>query len=135
MSIYKVADKVSGLTVKLTGNTPPTEGELEGIFNELKQSDEKKLPDESFGDNLKKEGGTIMAGKNVVIGTVKAVPLLLGGAKAVPFLLGGAVAAGVTFLVASKSRKPRPGPVKRLTSGARDQASATFNKLKSAVKR
>jgi hypothetical protein len=134
MSIYKVMDKDSGVKVKLTGNTPPTEEELEEIFNEIKQSDEKELQGESSGDGGKKEGGTIMAGKNA-LGKAKAVPLLLGGAKAVPFLLGGAVAAGVTFLVASKSRKPRPGPVKRLTSGARDQASATFNKLKSAVKR
>jgi hypothetical protein len=125
MSIYKVMDKDSGVKVKLTGNTPPTEEELEEIFNEIKQSDEKELHEESSGDGGKKEGGTIMAGKNVAIGK----------AKAVPFLLGGVVAAGVTLLVASKSRKPRPGPVKRLTSGARDQVAATLNKVKSVVNR
>jgi hypothetical protein len=125
MSIYKVTDKISGLTLKLTGSNPPTEEELEGIFQEMKQSDGNDRDLGSSADSGKKEGETNMAGKNAVIGNTKAVP----------FLLGGAVGAGMMLLVASKSRKPRPGPVKRLAAGARDQVAATFGKVKSAVKK
>jgi hypothetical protein len=109
MSIYKVTDKISGLTLKLTGSNPPTEAELEDIFYQMN----------------KKEGEAKMAKGNAAIGK----------AKAVPFLLGGAVGAGVMLLVASKARKPRPGPVKRLAAGARDQVAETFSRVKSAVKR
>jgi hypothetical protein len=50
-------------------------------------------------------------------------------------LSGWAVGDESNASVASKSRKPRPGPVKRLAAGSRDHVAATFNKVKSVVKK
>jgi hypothetical protein len=125
MSTYKVTDKISGLTLKLTGSNPPTEKELKDIFHEMKRNYGNNQGQRSSAGSGKTEGETKMAGRNAAIGKTTAVP----------FLLGGALGAGMMLLVASKARKPRPGPLNRLAAGARDQVAATFGKVKSAVKR
>lgn len=105
MPKYKITDQNSGLTIQLTGDSPPSDEELEVIFNEIAQSQAKEPHEETSGK------------------------LAADGSVLTPFLLGGLIGAGAMLLV-STSRKTAGGRVKKLAAGARDQVAAAVEKGK-----
>ena len=48
MPTYRVTDSVSGVTLDLTGDSPPTEQELQSIFSSYKRPAEPKIEDQSI---------------------------------------------------------------------------------------
>ena len=83
MPTYTVRDPQTGITLKLTGDAPPTERELEEIFSQYIASPAaKQQPQAEEGPSLGQIGGGLAA--EVAIGTAGQV----AGASLAPFTFG-----------------------------------------------
>ncbi len=97
MATFRVTDPNTGRTIKLEGDSPPTEQELNQIFSQVGgQQQAPQQPQESsrlFGGALPAIGGTLgsLAG-GAVGGAALGIPSL--GAGAVPGAVAGSVAGG-----------------------------------------
>ena len=59
MPTYKITDPASGKTLKLTGDSPPTEAELTQIFGSVSQKESPAPPKETEVPETKKEGKSV----------------------------------------------------------------------------
>lgn len=54
MPKYRITDSNLGLTVQVTGDSPPTEEEIEGIFTEIARASQERLHEEARSEDLGK---------------------------------------------------------------------------------
>ena len=141
MPTYNITDPTSGKSVKLTGDSPPTEQELEQIFSTLTPKPE---PTGGLGDKLGQRWKNI---QNIVqpeqpqhMGQQLSVPLQVGGQIAGGALETGMAAAGAAY----KAVVPEEGqksfkeagkrvldtPIGRMGVGAAKQGMSYWNLFK-----
>jgi hypothetical protein len=89
MPTYTVRDPRSGKTVKLTGDSPPTEQELEGIFAKMAPAEPERSWTDAAVDALPAVGGTLGGIVGGIGGTVAGF-----GVGGVPGAVGGAAIGG-----------------------------------------
>lgn len=102
MPTYKVTDPTTGKVLKITGDSPPSEQELETVFASVKESpsqEKKSLFDTTFGTavmaGLKTLDPTGLSQTRAVESRPEVLPLALGAAGSVlPIPGGGAAGAG-----------------------------------------
>ena len=104
MPTYLVTDPQSGRKVKLTGDSPPTDAELEDIFSGLSPIDK---PDQGFfrspSEALEQATGMLETGATLASGIV------------------GDIAGGVAGLVTSLIPGTAPGSGAAVSNGVREQ--------------
>jgi hypothetical protein len=99
MPTYKVTDPNSGRTLRLTGDSPPTEQELEGIFSSYSSK-----PKPMFSSSEEAAIGQEKAQKELRIAQMQNTPLavLAKGMRMASSPLENSVAAGIPDIVSKK---------------------------------
>ena len=111
MPIYRITDPTSGKTLKLTGDSPPTEAELNEIFSGIGAGRETTAKPESFLGKLSKSFEPGLGG------VPKFVPRIAGRALNLPSqIMGGALKAGRETLT-GQYQPPKIGPEFRVGKG------------------
>src|SRR3990167_4055044 len=92
MATYRVTDPETGRTVRLTGNSPPTEQELEQVFTQTRQGNVEASPSASKNLFESPMARLLFPGIGQAVGTAGGIALggAAGGVGAIPGALVGA---------------------------------------------
>jgi hypothetical protein len=112
MPTYRVTDPASGKTVKLTGDSPPTEEELNGIFASLgggaeQPTEQVQTPQEEPVPQWGRENPNLYGAYGAAKETGKAIakPVAQAGAMAGGFMLGGPPGAALAYGIEQQGEK------------------------------
>lgn len=115
MPTYTVRDPQSGKTVKLTGDSPPTEQELNGVFEQLNpKTDWKKVIGTAAKESFTRPAAYAKDLGTNPVSMANAMPGLIGiagGLSPIPggATMGTAVGQGMRDLALKTLKKPVPG--------------------------